>query len=243
MYYIVIREQKDTDTPAVSETLRNAYVSNVSNTFFNALVNEATFQIIVIVSALLFIFFQIRLLYCLMTVPVILLLMYVVIYGAWTMKSAQIMYEKRPLCAWVAEAYEPYFTDKSPVSCSFKIVTERDFKEDDIRFEGRRKIIGTVAVMKHFHDAERAWLYRLAVDARYRRKGVALRLVQTVRNWCKTNRFNNIELAMSECQEGARELFAAAGFETKQLYHKKLLTSFYMIQMFHLVCEVRPTFS
>lgn len=46
---------------------------------------------------------------------------------------------------------------------------------------------------------------------RYRRKGIGLKLVETVKEWCRNNHFNNMELAMSECQEGARELFNDAG--------------------------------
>lgn len=40
MYYIVLREQKDTDTPQVSEVVRNAYNSNIMNTFYGGLFNE-----------------------------------------------------------------------------------------------------------------------------------------------------------------------------------------------------------
>ncbi|KAJ8949962.1 hypothetical protein NQ318_002369 [Aromia moschata] len=55
MYYIVIREKRDNDTPAVSEVVRNAYTSNVFNSWLNALFNEITFQLIILLSAFLFI--------------------------------------------------------------------------------------------------------------------------------------------------------------------------------------------
>lgn len=40
MYYIVIREKRENDTPALSELVRNAYLSNVTNSWKNALYNE-----------------------------------------------------------------------------------------------------------------------------------------------------------------------------------------------------------
>lgn len=65
--------------------------------------------------------------------------------------------------------------------------------------------------MKHNFSDDWAWLFRLAVDQRYRKKGVGLILTQTAQNWCRRNRFNYIELVITECQEDARQLFANAG--------------------------------
>ncbi|KAG5876058.1 hypothetical protein JTB14_016800 [Gonioctena quinquepunctata] len=96
--------------------------------------------------------------------------------------------------------------------------------------------------MRHIQREDWAWLFRLAVDQGYRRKGIGLKLANVVQNWCRNNKFNNIELVISECQEGARELFDDAGFEMKQFYHKKLFTSAVTLQMFQLRCEVRSTF-
>lgn len=50
---------------------------------------------------------------------------------------------------------------------------------------------------------------------RYRRKGVGLKLIQTVQTWSHQNHFNNIELVITECQDGARELFNTAGYSIK----------------------------
>lgn len=40
MFYIVIREQRSNDIPVISEVVRNAYISNVYNSWLNALFNE-----------------------------------------------------------------------------------------------------------------------------------------------------------------------------------------------------------
>jgi hypothetical protein len=46
---------------------------------------------------------------------------------------------------------------------------------------------------------------------RYRKKGIGLLLTQTAQNWARINRFNYMELVITECQEEARQLFANAG--------------------------------
>ncbi|KAJ8949963.1 hypothetical protein NQ318_002370 [Aromia moschata] len=98
---------------------------------------------------------------------------------------------------------------KNPESCWYKIITEDDINSEEINRDGcQRKIIGTISVMRHNQREDWAWQFRLAVD---KRKGIGLKLIQVVQNWCRKNHFNNIELVMSECQEGARELFNDAG--------------------------------
>ncbi|XP_018578504.1 uncharacterized protein LOC108916689 [Anoplophora glabripennis] len=243
MYYIVIRKQKDTDTPAISEVIRNAYISNVFNSWLNTLFSELTFQLIVLLSALLFICLGVPLFHCLISIPVVVIILYVIIYGSLIMKAAQVMYEKKPLMCWVAEAYEPLLITKNPDNCWYKIVRDDEIDIEELKLSGcQRKVIGTIAVMKHFQREDWCWLFRLGVEKRYRRKGVALKLIQTVQNWCHQNHFNNIELVLTECQDGARELFNVTGFDLKQLYHKKVFTSAVTLQMFQLRCEVRPTF-
>ncbi|ENN83450.1 hypothetical protein D910_05578 [Dendroctonus ponderosae] len=242
MHLIVIRKQRDNDTPQVSELVRNAYASNISNMFLGYVFNEVTFQITMIFIALEFIFFQIRLFVCFLTVPLILLLIYVCIYGAVTMKSAQVMYEKKPIISWVAEVYEPFFQATDQKS-RYKIIDDQQLEDMKEKPQGRKQIIGTVAVMRHFQNPDWAWLFRVVTDERYRRKGVAFNLINTARDWCRNHQINRLELAMSEYNQGARQLFDRAGFQVQQLYHKELLTKAYMLQMYHLSAEVRPTFS
>ncbi|CAH1953769.1 unnamed protein product [Acanthoscelides obtectus] len=212
MYYIVIREKKDQDTPALSEVVRNAYLSNVSHSWQNALFSEVTFQMIIITSALLFIVLGVPLLYCLIAIPIVIFGTYILIYGTVLMKVAQLLYEKKELKCWVAEAYEPLFFTKNPKGCWYKILTSEEFQNQEKPESCRKKIVGTVSIMKHFQREDWAWLFRLAVDKSYRRKGIALKLVKVVQEWCSDNQFNNIELVMTECQEGARQLFDDAGY-------------------------------
>ncbi|CAG9763143.1 unnamed protein product [Ceutorhynchus assimilis] len=240
MYFILIRKQRETDTPQVSQLVRTGYCSNIRDMFMGALFHEATGQIAIILTAVLFIFFQVKLLYCTLCLPTVLLIVYIYIYITVLMKSAYVMYEKKPLVAWVAEAYEPFFNTRDPKECVYKVINEDELKQTP---EGRKKIIGTIAVMKHSLQSDWAWLYRAVVDEKYRRKSVALNLVKAAQEWCKLNQYNRMECAMSEFNEGARQLFDKTGFEIKQLYHVNQFGRIYKLQMYLLSAQVRPTFN
>ncbi|XP_050303152.1 uncharacterized protein LOC126740712 [Anthonomus grandis grandis] len=242
MYYIIIRQQTENDTPQVSEIIRKAYASNIKDMFIGTLLHEATLQITIIFIAVLFIFFQVHLINCILMVPLVMVAIYMFIYATVTMKSAQIMYEKKPLTAWVAESYEPYFHNKDPRSCWYKIINEAELLEMNEKPTGRKKIIGTVAVMKHNLQPKWGWIYRLGVDKNYRRKGVASHLLKFVEDWCKDNQIERVELAMSEYNRGTRQLFDEAGFQIKQLYHKKQLGGLYLLQMYHLTSDITQAF-
>lgn len=45
-FYIVVREMQDTDTPAVSQVVRNAYASNIYDMWLNALFHEVNISLL-----------------------------------------------------------------------------------------------------------------------------------------------------------------------------------------------------
>ncbi|XP_044759256.1 uncharacterized protein LOC123316992 [Coccinella septempunctata] len=241
MRYIIIREFKPHDLPNISDIVRNAYVSNIYNSWLNVVLSEITFQLITLVSAYMFIFMNVPLYYCLLSVPIVFTVLYVVIYGSVLIKSAELINTKKPLQCWVAEVIEPIFSSGTTHD-EYRVISEADLNEAIDLKRMRRRMVGTVAVMRHTKRQDWAWLFRLAVDQRFRKKGVALKLTKTVQDWCKKNRFNNLELCFTDCQEGARQVFGKAGFEVCQMYHQRLLTSAFTLQMYQLRYELRSSF-
>lgn len=186
-YIVVIRECKHTDAPAANEVIRNAYLSNVTNSWCNALFKEVsgsqcacfvnklhslfifqiTFQSIIMLAAFMFIFIGVPFFYCVTAIPLVLLLIYVVIYANFALKAMEVISTKRPLQSWVAEVYQPYFFTRNPQNFSYKIIPEHRLEKECIDTANyQRKIIGTVSVMNHFVSNNSAWLFRLAVDKR-----------------------------------------------------------------------------
>lgn len=93
-------------------------------------------------SALLFICFGTPLTYCILSIPIVLFGLYLLIYGTIMLKAAELLYGKKALKSWVAEAYEPFFHMKQPENCWYKIITEDKLKTQEINQEKfRRKVI------------------------------------------------------------------------------------------------------
>lgn len=66
-----------------------------------------------------------------------------IIYGTIMMKTAELLYEKKPLNSWVAEAYEPFFYMKQPEDCWYKILSEDDLTTQEIPQEKFRRRVTT----------------------------------------------------------------------------------------------------
>lgn len=66
--------------------------------------------------------------------------------------------------------------------------------------------------MNNLHSSYSGWLFRLAVDGAYRKRGIGKGLVRTVQNFCRANGYLDMQLAVSECQEDARQMFADCGW-------------------------------
>lgn len=65
--------------------------------------------------------------------------------------------------------------------------------------------------MNNLQIPHSAWLFKLVVDRDFRRKGVARNLVRAVQSFCKKAGYLDVQLAVSECQEDARRIFADCG--------------------------------
>lgn len=72
----------------------------------------------------MFIFLGVPLSYCLCAVPLVMLLIYLIVYASFFTKAIELVSAKRPVMCWVAEAYLPYFFTKEPRDCLFQILQE-----------------------------------------------------------------------------------------------------------------------
>lgn len=110
--------------------------------------------------------------------------------------------------------------------------------------------------MNNIHVPQSAWLFKLVVDANFRRKSVARNLVKIVQDYCKINGYLDVHVAVSECQEDARRVFADCGlvsthnynsnneivhsFQLRLMYHKQLIATAVTLLMYHLECALEP---
>lgn len=89
-YIVIVRAFKPGDETGCTKLIRDGVMSSLSATFCGMLFKEITFQLIILLSAIMFIFFGMPLTVCLSVVPVIVALMYAGTYVSFVAKLTEI---------------------------------------------------------------------------------------------------------------------------------------------------------
>ena len=80
----------------------------------------------------MYIFFGIPLHYCLLSFPLVILLLFCFVCITLLMKALQICYEKKHIQCWVAEALTPYFYMRGADGLTYRIVSIREASDIDL---------------------------------------------------------------------------------------------------------------
>lgn len=144
-------------------------------------------------------------------------------------------------CFWVAEAFEPYLTTRSPQEVHYTIMSEKQFRESNIDISSQSKrIVGSIALLKSHSVDKGAWIKRLCVQERYRRKGIAAFLLKVAVQFAMDERYSCVNIVASEYTEAGRELCLKKGFELKQMYHKPVFGPLVSVLMYELTYQIKP---
>jgi len=97
------------------------------------------------------------------------------------------------------------------------------FEEDDCHFwvaeamsstVARRRIVGTIAIVRRYDRSGKvAWLRRMAVLKKFRKKGIAKKLIETTLQFCKNRDYTAVQLQTTSIHQTARSLYMKLGFE------------------------------
>lgn len=143
-------------------------------------------------------------------------------------------------CFWVAEAYEMSLMVNDPKDIHFIILPEKQFLETNINTSlHRKKIVGTIGLSKSYNSSTGAWIKRLFVAQKYRRKGIASCLLNTAVYFAIDQGYSSACIAASEHNDGGRELCFKKGFELKQMYNKTILGPLLTILMYELIYQIK----
>ncbi|XP_077286479.1 N-acetyltransferase 8F1-like isoform X2 [Arctopsyche grandis] len=126
-----------------------------------------------------------------------------------------------PMICWIAEAYEPYFMTTDPCDIKYKMFNASEDIKDITDAKLRKKVIGVVFVRDYFGPMNNLWMYGLAVDSKYHRKGIAKILVRNACEFTQRRGYDSLELVITDLQNEARLMFLELGFKLKHIYHKK----------------------
>lgn len=89
-HIVVIRPYNPGDELNCHEFIKDGLLSSMNSTFFGNLFKEITFQIMILLAAMMFIFFGMPITVCLLVVPIVILLTYLVTYVAFAAKAMQV---------------------------------------------------------------------------------------------------------------------------------------------------------
>lgn len=246
--YVVIRDYKPGDERGCQEVVQEATMSTVNTAFFSGLTREITFQVIILTSAMMFIFMGVPLHVCLGSIPAVVVLMYICVWSSHAFKAAQLHQDMGSIPRfymssehtgfWVAEVYIKLLENWNPQFSEVVFISDVESQKMDFSAY-RRRIVGTIAVTKSKNSEETAWMRRMGVMKKYRRKGIASALVDTALQFCFDHQYKYVELVTTECHDAARELYLNKGFELKQMYHKQIVGSLITVLNFELIYKLK----
>jgi len=222
---ITVRRYDDRlDNQKVKEVIRNFVLSRFSTAFWFCLFREITLQLIVLATAVFFIFFGIPLFFCVSSVPIVVISIAVCVYCSHYNKAIEMSNLHTPIC-FVVEVYEPLILRLNKKEIEYCDMTLEEINEYPDMKKMTKRIIGTVSIKNHHSLHESAWLYRLAVDPDYPFERVAKPLIKAAMRHAYDHRMYTCETVSMECHEDLRELLLRIGFMIKQIYHKSIVGS------------------
>ncbi|XP_058802401.1 uncharacterized protein LOC131670652 [Phymastichus coffea] len=250
-HIIVVRPYKPEDEYDCHDLIKSGILSSKNCAFVRNIFKEITFQITILLAAITFIFFGMPFTICLLVIPVVIIMTYIVTYLSFTAKVIEVDQEVTNIskiymsnafsCFWVAEAFEPSMSSSSPADFHYQVMNEKEFKESNIDVSlQNKKIVGAVGLLKSHNLDKGAWIKRLCVHQSYRRKGIASCLLKVAIDFAVKQGYSCANIVASEYTEAGRELCLKKGFELKQMYHKPILGSIITVLMYELTYQIKP---
>lgn len=89
-HIVVIRAYKQGDEFNCHEMIKDAVVAPMNSAFLGNLFKEITFQVMILLAAIMFIFFGMPLTICLLVIPIVIAMTYIITYAAFTTKAAEV---------------------------------------------------------------------------------------------------------------------------------------------------------
>ncbi|XP_078608216.1 N-acetylaspartate synthetase-like [Branchiostoma floridae x Branchiostoma japonicum] len=194
---VKIRTFRPSDAKTVRKVLIDGLFSNIDPAFFVGVRRPSVIVSVLVLTALMY-YWTLSLLYTIAFFVALLCLYYLTLLVA-----AHLL------------TMGPLFDDIENVQGNY-MKPRRNFwvaEADD------GQVVGTIAITLMNLDKpanecadDVAWLRRMAVSEKYRRQGIAKRLVETAIEFCKRNKYRRIELITTEVQLPAKALYEKMGF-------------------------------
>jgi hypothetical protein len=137
-HLVIIRYYRPGDELFCREIIKEGTMLTVNTACIAGLTREVTFQTMVLIAALMFIFLGVPFSVCIWSVPAVIILMYIVIWFGHTFKAIEITQNVSNIPRvymsleytgfWVAEVHEPYFMTREPNQVKYTVMTGKLLK-------------------------------------------------------------------------------------------------------------------
>jgi hypothetical protein len=92
-HIVVIRAYKQGDELNCHEIIKDGVISSLNSAFIGNLLKEITFQVMILLAAVMFIFFGMPFTVCLLVIPIVVILTYIGTYVVFTSKVVEVEQE------------------------------------------------------------------------------------------------------------------------------------------------------
>ncbi|XP_047348199.1 uncharacterized protein LOC124948520 [Vespa velutina] len=245
--FILIRTYRKEDKPVCKELLKASVMYSLNHTFIGFLLGLNIMRIINLISLVLIILLiqgELHLYYSIVLfLPPIVL--YISLYAKFFYEARIVANEVSEISRiytpsnssrfWIAEVYEDLSVNNQEQDQSYIFMTEKKLNECNIDIsQHNKKIVGIMSVCKSNWEPTVAWIKRLYVQKKYRRKGIGRQLVNRAIHFAEEHRFECVKAVINEFQKVVIHFFNAKNFTLKIMRNHSFLISIMIYEYSYL---------
>ncbi|XP_035726821.1 uncharacterized protein LOC118443644 isoform X12 [Vespa mandarinia] len=242
--FILIRTYREEDKPVCKELLKSSVMYPLNHTFIGFLLGTNVMRIINVLSIVLMVVLLqtgFYVVYCIMVIFIPGIILYISllskflyearIVGNEVSEISRIYTVSNSCCFWIAEECKDYSLNRSEQDQRYIFMTEEKLNECNIDIsQHNKKIVGILAVYKKNLEPTVAWIKRLYVQNKYRRKGIGSQLLNQATHFAEEHRFECVKTISSQFQKVLINFYNTRNFNVKILRGKSFLISVTMYE-------------
>ncbi|XP_035726820.1 uncharacterized protein LOC118443644 isoform X11 [Vespa mandarinia] len=241
---ILIRTYRDEDKLFCKKLLEASVMNQLNHTYIGFLLGLNIMRIVNILSIVLMsllMYTGIHKIYCIIVIFIPEIILYISLYAKFLYEArivgneadeiSRIYTVSNSCCFWIAEECKDYSLNRSEQDQRYIFMTEEKLNECNIDIsQHNKKIVGILAVYKKNLEPTVAWIKRLYVQNKYRRKGIGSQLLNQATHFAEEHRFECVKTISSQFQKVLINFYNTRNFNVKILRGKSFLISVTMYE-------------
>ncbi|XP_035726812.1 uncharacterized protein LOC118443644 isoform X4 [Vespa mandarinia] len=246
--FILIRTYREEDKPVCKELLKSSVMYPLNHTFIGFLLGTNVMRIINVLSIVLMVVLLqtgFYVVYCIMVIFIPGIILYISLLSKFLYEARIVgneVSEISRICTpsnssrfWIAEAYEDLSVNNQEQDQPYIFMTQEKLNECNIDIsQYNKKIVGIMSVCKSNWEPTVAWIKRLYVQKKYRRKGIGRQFINRAIHFAEEYRFECVKAIINEFQKVVIHFFNAKNFTLKIIRDQSYLMTIMMYEYTYL---------